>query len=124
MKPKLVVSGAAGRMGKRILALAVEAGEFEIVAAIERQDHPDIGKDAGIVAAAGPIDVNLDSGFPSTADVVIDFSQPAAADKTIDYCTENATALVLGTTGLSNKQRDKIKAGSKSIPLIYATILA
>jgi 4-hydroxy-tetrahydrodipicolinate reductase len=121
MKPKLIVCGAAGRMGKRIISLAVEAGDFGIIAAIESQDHPDIGKDAGIVAGSGPIDVKLDSICPAAADVVIDFSQPAAADKTIDYCTESGAALVLGTTGLSDEQRQNLKAASEKVPVIYAT---
>jgi len=121
MKPKLVVVGAAGRMGKRIIALAVESGSFDIVAAVERQNHPDIGKDAGLVATAGPINVELTDVFPTAGDVAIDFSQPEAADKTIDYCLENNVALVSGTTGLSNQQREKIKAASQKIPVIYGT---
>ena len=121
MKSKLLIVGATGRMGSTILSLAREAGQFDIVAAVERQDHPDIGKDAGLLAAAGPINVKLDSGYPAGADVAIDFSQPAAADKTIDYCVKNGVALVLGTTGLSDKQREKIKAASAKIPLIYGT---
>ena len=40
MKTKLVVVGAAGRMGRRIVALAVEAGEFDIVGAVEIESHP------------------------------------------------------------------------------------
>ena len=121
MKPKLVVCGAAGRMGKRIISLAIEADEFNIIAAIESQDHPDIGKNAGIVAGSGPIDVKLDSVYPAAAEVVIDFSQPAAADKTIGYCAESGVALILGTTGLSDEQREKIKTASKKIPVIYGT---
>jgi 4-hydroxy-tetrahydrodipicolinate reductase len=121
MKPKLIVCGAAGRMGKRIISLAIEADEFNIIAAIESRDHPDIGKDGGIVAGSGPIDVKLDSVYPAATDVIIDFSQPAAADKTIDYCTESGTALVLGTTGLSDEQREKIKAASEKVPVIYGT---
>ncbi len=130
MKSKLIVSGAAGRMGRRIIALAIDAGQFDIIAAVERQDHPDIGKDAGLVAAAGPINVKLDSVYPAPrrggiyppdAGVVIDFSQPAAADKTIDYCAENGAALVLGTTGLTPGQLGKIKTASEKIPAIYAT---
>ncbi len=134
MKPKLVVVGAAGRMGKRIVSLAVEAGEFDIVAAVERQGHPDIGKDAGLVAAAGPINVKLTDMFPAAGDpqprlatgvagacVAIDFSQPEAADKTVDYCLENNVALVSGTTGLSDQQREKFKAASEKIPIIYGT---
>ena len=121
MKPKLIVCGAAGRMGKRIISLAVEANVFDVITAIENKDHPDIGKDAGIVAGSGPIDVKLDSVYPTAADVVIDFSQAAAADKTIDYCTESGVALVLGTTGLSDEQREKIKAASEKMPVIYGT---
>lgn len=121
MKSKLIVVGAAGRMGKRVLSLAIEAGEFDIVGAVERQGHPDIGKDAGLVAAAGPINVKLAELFPAAGDVAVDFSQPEAADKTIDYCLENKVALVSGTTGLSNQQRKKIEAASEKIPVIYGT---
>jgi 4-hydroxy-tetrahydrodipicolinate reductase len=121
MKPELVVSGAAGRMGRRILSLCIEAGEFDVIAAIERKDHPDIGKDAGLLAGVGSIGVKLDSSYPPDADVVIDFSLPVAADKTIDYCLENGAALVLGTTGLSSGQMAKIKAASAKIPVIYGT---
>jgi len=121
MKPKLIVIGAAGRMGRRIISLSIDADRFDIIAAIEKKDHPDIGKDAGLVAAAGPINVKLDSIYPAGADMAIDFSTPSTADKTIDYCLENGTAMVLGTTGLTPRQLSKIKAASGKIPVIYAT---
>ena len=121
MKPKLIVVGAAGRMGRRIISLAIDAGQFDIIGAVERQDHPDIGKDAGLVAAVETINVKIDSAYPAGANMAIDFSQPAAADKTVDYCLKNTVALVLGTTGLSDEQKNKIKSASAKIPLIYAT---
>ncbi|MHC4171526.1 MAG: 4-hydroxy-tetrahydrodipicolinate reductase [Planctomycetota bacterium] len=121
MKTKLIVVGAAGRMGMRILSLAAESDRFDIVAAVERQDHPDIGKDAGLVAGAGPINVELTDVFPAGGDVAIDFSQPEAADKTIDYCLENKVALVSGTTGLSSRQRENFEAASQKIPIMYGT---
>lgn len=123
MKAKLIIVGAAGQMGKRILSLAMQSGQFNIVAAVERQGHPDLGKDAGMVAAAKPINVELADTYPhaTTADVAIDFSQPGAADKTVDFCLENEVALVLGTTGLGSEQHEKIKAASKKIPVLYAT---
>ena len=121
MRPKLVIVGAAGRMGRRIISLSIDAGWFDIIAAVETKGHPDIGKDAGLAASAGPMNVKLDSIYPASADVAIDFSQPAAADKTIDYCLEGDVALVLGTTGLTEKQREKIKTASAKIPVIYGT---
>ena len=50
MKPKLIITGAGGRMGKRLIALGIESGDFVIIGAVERQNHPDIGKDAGVLA--------------------------------------------------------------------------
>jgi 4-hydroxy-tetrahydrodipicolinate reductase len=121
MKPKLAVIGAAGRMGRRIISLAAESGEFDIVAAIEKPDHPDIGKDAGLTAAGAALNVQINNNWPPAADVAIDFSQPPVANHTIDCCTKNNIALVLGTTGLSPDQQGKLKDASKKIPLLYAT---
>ncbi len=46
MNPKPVIIGAAGRMGRCIISLSIDAGDFDIIAAVERKGHPDIGKDA------------------------------------------------------------------------------
>jgi 4-hydroxy-tetrahydrodipicolinate reductase len=122
MGVKLVVIGAAGRMGRRILSLAAESGQFDIIAAVERPGHPDIGKTYSLESPSGPTSVELADTWPATpADVAIDFSQPEAVDKTLDYCIENGVALVSGTTGLSDGQRDKMKAASGKIPVIYGT---
>ncbi len=122
MKIKVVVFGAAGRMGRRIVSLAVESGQFDIVGAVETANHPDIGKDIGLLARSEPIGVMLQDSPPkSTADVVIDFSLPDAMGMVIDYCLEYKVAFVSGTTGLNDKQRDKLIAASEKIPIVYAT---
>jgi len=109
-------------MGQRILAMAVESGQFDIVAAVERPGHPDMGKDAGLAAGSKPIEVMLTHAYPgSAAEVAIDFSQPEVVERTIDYCLKNGVALVSGTTGLSNGQRTQMKAASGKIPVLYAT---
>ncbi len=121
MKSKLIVCGAAGRMGKRIVSLAIESGKFDIIAAVENKDHPDTAKDAGLVAGINPLGVKIDSSFARGADAVIDFSQPDAAETTIDYCVKNNSSLVLGTTGLNETHHKKIKTASAKIPVIYGT---
>ncbi|MBL7153496.1 MAG: 4-hydroxy-tetrahydrodipicolinate reductase [Phycisphaerae bacterium] len=121
MGAKLVVVGAGGRMGKRIVSLAAESGQFDIVGAVEVAGHPDIGKDAGLAAGIGAIGVKLTDAYREGADVAIDFSLPEAAGATVDYCVEQKVALVSGTTGLSDEQRAKMLAASKEIPVIYGT---
>jgi 4-hydroxy-tetrahydrodipicolinate reductase len=121
MSTKLVIVGAAGRMGTRIVSLAVESGQFQVVGAVERRGHPDIAKDAGVVAGAGPIDVKLADVFPERADVAIDFSLPQAMAATVDYCAETRVALVSGITGLTVEHRAKIEAAAQKIAVIHGT---
>jgi 4-hydroxy-tetrahydrodipicolinate reductase len=120
MKPKLTVIGAGGRMGRRIIALAMESARFDIVAAIEKADHPDAGKDAGLQAGANAIGVLVSDSWPSTCDVAMDFSLPEAADTTLANCVSTRTALVMGTTGLSTEQKAAIEEASKKIPIVHA----
>ncbi len=56
MKPKPVIIGAAGRMGRRIISLSIDAGDFDIIAEVERKRRPDIGKDA--LGQKGTIDMH------------------------------------------------------------------
>ena len=69
-----------------------------------------MGKDAGILAGAGGIDVKLADAFASGGEVAIDFSLPEAAEQTLESCVENKLALVSGTTGLSSEQKEKFTA--------------
>ena len=121
MKPGLIITGAAGRMGKRILALAIEQKAFNLVGAADYAEHPDLGKDIGTLAGIEPVNVQLSADFPETADVMIDFSLPIAADASIDYCAKENVALVMGTTGLSESQLDKLQQASKKIAIMQAT---
>ena len=121
MKPRLAVIGAAGRMGRRIVALATEAGQLDIVGAVDAAGHPEIGRDAGLLAGVGALDVALADSWPKAADVAIDFSLPEGADKTVQQCVENRIALVMGTTGLSEAQQRSVKAAAEHIPVIYGT---
>ncbi|MCF7954451.1 MAG: 4-hydroxy-tetrahydrodipicolinate reductase, partial [Phycisphaerae bacterium] len=121
MKPQLIVNAAAGRMGKRVTANAVESDLFDITAAVDIPQSPDLGKDAGLAAGIGEIGIPITSEYPATADVMIDFSLPEATNTVLDYCVKNNVALVLATTGLSDAQIAKVKEAAKTIAIVYAT---
>ena len=116
-------------MGRRIIALAVEDNVFEIVGAVEKKGHLDLGKDAGVLAGAQQLNVEITDCYPAGANmdstssplVMIDFSLPDAADGSLDYCIKNKAGLVLGTTGLSDGQRRKIEGAATKIPIVCAT---
>jgi dihydrodipicolinate reductase len=108
-------------MGKRIVALAFESKQFDIVGAADYAEHPDLGKDIGPLAGIEAINVDLSANFPDSADVMVDFSLPQAAYKAIDYCVKNNVALVMGTTGLSDGQSAKLINASAKIAIMQAT---
>lgn len=52
----LAIHGAAGRMGRRLVALGAKDAMLKIAAAIDRPEAPWIGQDAGSLAG---IDLSL-----------------------------------------------------------------
>ncbi|MBN1818784.1 MAG: 4-hydroxy-tetrahydrodipicolinate reductase [Sedimentisphaerales bacterium] len=121
MTCKLIINGAAGRMGRRILALASESGDFKIVGAIDRADHPEAGTDAGLLAGINPLGVPLGAVMPSGGEVMIDFSLPDGAEKVITMCLEKKIALVMGTTGLEKTQQDALARAAEQIAVLYGS---
>ena len=119
-KIRLAISGAAGRMGQRVIALAMNEPDFEIVAAIDRADHPRLGQDAGVVAGVSPLGVSLKSSLETPADVMIDFSHPSATDKVIELCRIHRMSLVFATTGISPEQEKALVELSRQVPIVRA----
>jgi 4-hydroxy-tetrahydrodipicolinate reductase len=121
MKHKLMIVGAAGRMGKKLLSLAADSEKVQVTAAVDKKGLSEIGQDAGLLMGNKASGVKLTYEYPPGSEVVIDFSQPEAADRTIDYCTENNCPLVMGTTGLTDAQKEKIQNATELIPVVYGT---
>jgi len=115
---RLAVCGACGRMGRRIVALAAESKEFEIAAALERPGHDLCGQDIGIVAGIGQIGVAVMDDLKVDCDVMIAFSTPAGTEAWAQYCGDKQIPLVVGTTGLSDAQKEKLQMIAQKIPLL------
>ena len=120
---RAIVTGAAGRMGGRILALAKEAGDFQIVGATERPGHPAIGRDAGEAAGIGALGAKITDGLPQIingADVVIDFTAPEASIAHLRAASEAGVAIVVGTTGLSKEQLHEARSLAIKMPCVIS----
>ncbi len=116
----VAVNGACGRMGARISALVFEDPELKLVAAIERQGHPSMGKDVGSNAGCGETNVKISATLNTHADVLIDFSAPEATLNIAELCAKKNTAIVAGTTGLNSQQLERIKQYSQKVPCLVS----
>ncbi|MFQ5681327.1 MAG: 4-hydroxy-tetrahydrodipicolinate reductase [Candidatus Omnitrophota bacterium] len=112
---KLAISGALGRMGQRVIALAKEDREVEVVCALERNGHPGLGLDIG----AG-VRVRCDLEGIAVADVLIEFSSPQASMQHLLRIAPLGKKMVIGTTGFSPQQASEIKQAAENIAVVFA----
>jgi 4-hydroxy-tetrahydrodipicolinate reductase len=120
---KVAVTGAAGRMGGRIISLVTEADGLEVTGAIEMPGHPRIGEDAGYVAGCGDLGVYITDVLAEAlaeADVLIDFTWPEVTLANAGICAELGKAMVVGTTGLDTEQRAGIARVAERTPVVFA----
>lgn len=117
---KLAIHGAAGRMGRRVVAIASQDSQIEIVAALESAGCRLLGQDAGVVAGGEKLGVPLSVVGESQADVVIDFSVPDAGIAIVDHCLKFKKPLVIATTGFEGDQKEFIAKASQQIPIVFA----
>jgi 4-hydroxy-tetrahydrodipicolinate reductase len=118
---KAIVVGAAGKMGGRVIHIIKETPSVKLFRAIERSDHPSVGKDIGEVIGLGKMGVILESSLKKGGgDVIINFSSPQASLESLEFAKGAGLAIVIGTTGLSPEQMNKVKELSKSVRCVLA----
>lgn len=101
---KVIVAGAAGRMGQRICHMVHQHPDLTLAAAFEQAGSPAAGKDAGEVAGLGAVGVQIADSLEAVIDqgeVIIDFTFHKATMEFIRVAAKHGRAMVIGTTGLS-----------------------
>lgn len=109
---KVIVAGAAGRMGQRIIHMVQAHPELELSGAFERPGNPAIGRDAGAISGLGETGVAISEGVESVvqaADVLIDFTFHEATVEFARVAAIHGVAMVIGTTGLTGDELAAIK---------------
>ena len=114
------VAGATGRVGRNLVAELSGHPSLELVVALVGPGSLNLNEDSGAVAGCEPNEVPLRSSPDGEFDVLIDFSRPEAIADHLQYCIEQHSAMVLGTTGLSDEQEQQVCDAAKQIPIVWA----
>ncbi|PVV05876.1 MAG: 4-hydroxy-tetrahydrodipicolinate reductase [gamma proteobacterium symbiont of Ctena orbiculata] len=120
---RIAVVGAAGRMGRSLVAAVNETEGLVLGAATERRECQFIGQDAGVLAGVGHLDVPLVADLDTVVDdfdVVIDFTAPAATLTHLGICREAGKRMVIGTTGLNEDEKQVLGSGADEIAIVFA----
>ena len=95
---KICVSGSKGKKGSRVLELAKDDSEIEIAGQFDIDDDP-----APLIEGC---------------DCLIEFTTPKATVEHLVLCEKHKKAIVIGTTGLSDGEKEAIEKASRKIPIV------
>ena len=101
---RVIVAGAAGRMGAETVQAISSAPDFDLVAAVDKSRA---GEDCGTgLAIRDKLGETLDS---VPADVMVDFTHPASAASNTMSALKRNVAVVIGTSGLSSEDLSAVR---------------
>jgi 4-hydroxy-tetrahydrodipicolinate reductase len=124
---KVIIAGAAGRMGRRIGYMVNENPELQVAAGFERPDTPDVGKDMGELGGYGSNGVMVANDLSAVidqGDVIIDFTFHEATMNIARQAAQKNRAMVIGTTGLSQENLQELAELCKNFPCVQAPNMA
>ena len=120
---KIVVTGASGRMGQMLIDTINQSDRAVLCGALERPGYPWVGRDIGTAmggAATGVVVSDDPDKTLAKAQAVIDFTSPAASVAFATLAAQRGLVHVIGTTGLSNDDIDKINTAAQKTIIVRA----
>ncbi|MDO8433400.1 MAG: 4-hydroxy-tetrahydrodipicolinate reductase [Candidatus Binatus sp.] len=119
----LIIAGAAGRMGRLLIAMSAKDATHKIVGALEAAGNATIGADAGEVAGIGKLGVKIVDDYASIArpdTVTMDFTTAAASMEHLEVAAKAGAAIVIGSTGFT----PELEARAKKLAQQTRTVIA
>jgi 4-hydroxy-tetrahydrodipicolinate reductase len=112
---KLAISGCQGRMGQRILDLALRDKTFKVSCLLESPERP------GVQSSTFGLPVSFNTDALKGSDVLIEFTSPEATIEHLKVCQKYGVKMAIGTTGLTKEQIAQIKKASSKIPILFSS---
>jgi 4-hydroxy-tetrahydrodipicolinate reductase len=124
MKPlRIVVPGAAGRMGRMLVRSITETEGCTVSGALERQASAALGQDAGVLAGLPALGVAVTDDPLSAiveADAILDFTTPEATMAFAELAAQARIVHVVGTTGLEDRHFTRLEAAARHAVIIQS----
>jgi len=122
-RTKMGVVGCGGRMGRMLVAEIVATEGCTVAGGSEAPGSGYVNQDIGELAGIGRIGIPIGETVEKLmrdSDVVLEFTSPAATAEHAALAASLGTAMVVGTTGLSAEQGDRVRQAAREIPIVWA----
>jgi 4-hydroxy-tetrahydrodipicolinate reductase len=119
---RIAIAGAGGRMGQALVEAVLADTGLLLTAALDVPGSPAAGHDAGERCGRSTgivVGTDVDAAAQA-ADVLIDFTRPEGTLSHLEACAGHGAGAVVGTTGLSDTQIDRVAGLAKKIPIVFA----
>ena len=120
---KVIISGAGGLMGKLLLKAVIEEEDMTLAGAVEKKSHPFVNRDVGEITGSAKSNILLTDDLQkviSAGNILVEFSSPPAVLSHLPIAVEKNSAVVIGTTGFSDEEKERIKEFSSKIPVLLS----
>ncbi len=120
---KVIIAGAAGRMGRELLKYAHQNADIDIVGASEESGSDWIGKDIGEVIGEANMNIKIVSDILElikSADVIIDFTNPETTLANAVLAAQARISHIIGTTGFQNEEIERLKKAGNHAVLVQS----
>jgi 4-hydroxy-tetrahydrodipicolinate reductase len=117
---RIVIAGAGGRMGRTLIDAVNAAPGMALQAALEMAGSPLVGQAAAPDARRADVRITDDLSAIAGADALIDFTRPAGTLRHLTECVGRKVPIVIGTTGFSDEEKERIGAAARTIPIVFA----
>jgi len=124
---KVIIAGAAGRMGRRIGYMVNQHEGLQVAAGFERPESDFIGKDMGELGGYGFTDIKVSDSLDAVigkGDVIIDFTFHEATMAIARKAAEHGRSMVIGTTGLTPQNLDELKSLTRNFACVQSPNMA
>jgi 4-hydroxy-tetrahydrodipicolinate reductase len=118
---RLIILGAAGRMGRTLTRIVTQMDGVEVAGAVEQPQSPHLGTDVGELAGVGSLGVPItDDLLPLVvnADGILDFTVPVATLAAAELAAQGRVVHVIGTTGFDGDEEARIAAAGRHATII------
>lgn len=118
---RIAISGANGRMGRMLIEAVLNHPELVLSVALDHAGSNAIGTDAGAFLGRNTgVFISSDLDQLAKADCLIDFTRPEGTLAHLDACLKHNTKCVIGTTGFSEAEKERIQQASENIAIVFA----